>query len=132
MKNKNWTLYVLKLEQGKYYVGITSQTPEKRFQEHLHGRGAYWTKKYPPVSIIDTRYLGDLSLADAEAFEDKATRRYMKQKGINNVRGGYLTTTSGYAVKFGYIFDDLSWELLSFIILQMLMIFCLAAYIVFW
>jgi predicted GIY-YIG superfamily endonuclease len=41
---KKWWLYVLKLERGKYYVGITSKTPERRFYEHktkyavLHGQ----------------------------------------------------------------------------------------------
>ncbi len=37
-QNKHWWLYVLKLEQGKWYIGITSQTPEKRFYEHKIGR----------------------------------------------------------------------------------------------
>ena len=29
--SRRWYLYVLKLEGNKWYVGITSQTPEKRF-----------------------------------------------------------------------------------------------------
>jgi len=30
---KNWWVYVLRLEEGKYYVRITSQTPEIRMHE---------------------------------------------------------------------------------------------------
>lgn len=130
MKNKNWTLYVLKLEQDKYYVGITSQTPEKRFQEHLHGRKTHWTAKYPPIKIVDTKYLGDLSLEDAKDYENKVTRRYIKEKGVNNVRGGDLTDVSNYVIRFGNIYDDISWWLSSIIILQMLIIWVLFAYIV--
>lgn len=129
MTHKNWTLYVLKLEQKKYYVGITSQTPEKRFQEHLHGRKTYWMKKYPPIKIIDTKYLGDLSLKDAEVYEDRVTRRYIKQKGINNVRGGDLTSTSDYVVRFGYIFNNLDWKNFTVIFLEYLIICSLVAYI---
>ncbi|MFZ1249021.1 MAG: GIY-YIG nuclease family protein [Candidatus Saccharimonadales bacterium] len=55
---KHWTLYVLLLEQGKYYVGITSQTPEKRLQQHKYGRKSHWTATYPPVRLIQTVDLG--------------------------------------------------------------------------
>ncbi|MCA9351060.1 GIY-YIG nuclease family protein, partial [Candidatus Saccharibacteria bacterium] len=53
---KQWYLYVLKLEKDKYYVGITSQTVKKRFNEHKTGiRAANWTKKYKPVEIVHSR-----------------------------------------------------------------------------
>lgn len=110
MNNKHWTLYVLRLEQGKWYVGITSQTVEKRFYEHLHGRKSYWTKQYPPIEIADRKDLGDLSHQDAEEYEKKVVRKYMRAKGINNVRGGDLMDVSNYVVRFGYILDSWAWE----------------------
>lgn len=115
--SKNWHLYVLKLEQGKYYVGITSQSPEKRFNEHLHGRKSYWTEKYPPLEIIQTVDLGGLDLEAAKEYENKVTRKYMKAKGINNVRGGDLRAESDYVVRFGYIWNKFGWEATTVIVL---------------
>lgn len=119
---KNWWLYVLALQQGKYYVGITSQTPEIRFQEHLHGRKSYWTEQYPPIKIIQTVNLGDLDEESAKTYENKVTRKYMKAKGINNVRGGDLLQNSDYIVRFGYIWDKLGWQSVTVVVLELLTI----------
>lgn len=91
---KQWYLYVLKLEKDKYYVGITSQTVEKRFNEHKTGiRAANWTKKYKPVEIVHSRMLGIITKQDAEVIENKAVREYINTYGINRVRGGDITDT---------------------------------------
>jgi type I restriction enzyme R subunit len=44
-------VYVLECENGSYYIGQTENL-EKRWQEHISGRGAKWTKSYKPVRII--------------------------------------------------------------------------------
>ncbi|MEZ6331114.1 MAG: GIY-YIG nuclease family protein [Candidatus Saccharimonadales bacterium] len=91
---KQWYIYVLKLEKDKYYVGITSQTVEKRYNEHKTGiRAANWTKKYKPVEIVHSRLLGIITKQDAEAIENKAVREYINTYGINKVRGGDITDT---------------------------------------
>ena len=91
---KQWYLYVLKLEKDKYYVGITSQTVEKRFNEHKTGiRAANWTKKYKPVEIVHSRMLGIITKQDTEVIENKAVREYINTYGINKVRGGDITDT---------------------------------------
>ena len=95
---KQWSLYVLKLEQDKYYVGITSKTVEVRFKEHLDGRAANWTKKYKPISIEHSRLLGVLSREDAEAIENKTVREYINTYGINKVRGGDITDTRDFFI----------------------------------
>lgn len=115
---KNWTLYVLRLEENKWYVGITSQSVERRFSEHLNSRKTYWTEKYKPIDIADTKSLGNLNLEEVKEYENKVTRRYMKAKGINNVRGGNLTDKSDYIVRFGYIWDKLSWESVTLVAMQ--------------
>jgi predicted GIY-YIG superfamily endonuclease len=125
MKNKHFWLYVLKCEQGKYYVGITSQTPERRLQEHLGGRKTYWTEKYPPISILDKKDLGNSTEQEAKQIEDLVTRRYMREKGINNVRGGGLTGTSDLVIRFGYVFDELNWQALTTILFLLLIILVL-------
>jgi cellular nucleic acid-binding protein len=74
-------VYVLKLADGKYYVGKTRNV-HTRYREHCTGTGAAWTNKYPPISILQV-------IDNATIFEeDKVTREYMLKYGIDNVRGG--------------------------------------------
>ena len=77
------TIYMLQLENGKYYVGRTDRKAwENRIEEHFNGKGAVWTKKYPPIEV-------DYVLHNADPYdEDKWTLKYMEYYGINNVRGG--------------------------------------------
>jgi predicted GIY-YIG superfamily endonuclease len=79
------TIYVLRLRDGKYYVGKTDNV-EKRFQEHVNGYGASWTRKYKPIAI-------EKVIKNASRFEeDKVTKEYMSKYGIHNVRGGTYVT----------------------------------------
>lgn len=106
---KHFHLYVLELEQGKWYIGITTQKVETRFEQHRNGfAGASWTKKYRPIGIHDSKFLGDLDEESAKLFETRVTLKYMKRYGINNVRGGDLTRTEPYVLRFGryYLKDD--------------------------
>ena len=84
-KNLDFTkvnVYVLQLENGKYYVGKTSKHICERYQEHLKGEGSAWTRKYRPVCVLE-EYNG---VTDFD--EDKITKMYMSEYGIENVRGG--------------------------------------------
>lgn len=73
-------LYVLELEQGKFYVGKSSNV-EERFIEHIDGLGSEFTKLYKAVRIVDKREYDDFD-------EDKFVKKYMMCYGIENVRGG--------------------------------------------
>ena len=45
-------IYVLKLEENKYYIGQSKDT-EQRKRLHLKGKqGSEWTKKYKPIEEI--------------------------------------------------------------------------------
>lgn len=76
------TIYVLSCKENKYYVGKTRRNVDDRFAEHLNKNGSEWTKKYEPINVIIT--YGVVENTD----EDKYTKQYMKQYGIDNVRGG--------------------------------------------
>ncbi len=79
------TIYVLRLQGGKYYVGKT-ENHQKRFQEHQDGRGSSWTRLYPPIGIYKLHH-------NASPFdEDKVTKEMMAKYGIDNVRGGSYVT----------------------------------------
>lgn len=77
-------VYVLKLEDGKYYVG-KSDDPEQRIKSHFSGSGSTWTREYPPIKVIEIHR--NVSRFD----EDKLTKEYMEKYGIDNVRGGAYT-----------------------------------------
>lgn len=81
MNHKKVYIYVLKLESNKYYVGKTIN-PTTRIDDHIDSKGSEWTKKYKPVNIEEI--IPDQDDLD----EDKITLKYMRNVGINNVRGG--------------------------------------------
>jgi predicted GIY-YIG superfamily endonuclease len=76
-------IYVLKLEQGKYYIGKTNN-PQFRLETHFNynGSASAWTQKYKPLKVIKLLQNKD------DYDEDKYTRQYMDKYGIANVRGG--------------------------------------------
>lgn len=120
-ESHRWWLYVLKLEGGKWYVGITSKTPEERMQERLRGvRAAYWTMKYKPLEIELTEDLGVINKKYAEKYENQVTRLLMKERGINNVRGGDLRSGEDYVKRFGWFYLKDQWELGTVAILSFL------------
>ena len=74
-------IYVLQLYSNKYYVGKTSN-PKFRLESHFNSTGSVWTKKYKPIKVIEL-------IPNCDDFdEDKYTVKYMKDFGIDNVRGG--------------------------------------------
>ncbi len=44
-------IYILLCSDGSYYTGSTNDV-EKRFKDHVEGRGARYTKSHKPVRII--------------------------------------------------------------------------------
>jgi cellular nucleic acid-binding protein len=75
------TLYVLKLEKGKWYVGKSADIM-KRYQQHLGGSGSAWTSKYSPISLVESKPI------TSPHDENNVTKDYMKKYGVENVRGG--------------------------------------------
>lgn len=80
--------YVLELENGRYYVGITGRI-DRRISEHLGGIGAEWTKKHKPLRVLMTHPHEVPDDVEAERLEDLMTVELMIQYGLANVRGGH-------------------------------------------
>jgi cellular nucleic acid-binding protein len=76
-----FSIYVLRLEGDKYYVG-KAVDPVSRFEKHVQGKGSRWTKRYSPLEMIEVYQ------TDNPFDEDKTTKEYMSKYGIDNVRGG--------------------------------------------
>ena len=77
-------IYVLKLQNSKYYVGKTSN-PYFRIESQFKSEGSEWTKIHKPVKL--------LKIIEGDDYdEDKYTKIYMDKYGIDNVRGGSYTS----------------------------------------
>lgn len=122
-KSKHYWLYVLRLETNKYYVGITTKTPEIRLKEHLNGfAGAAWTRKFRPLEIIDRKDLGVTTDSRAQRYENKIVRIYIKKYGIDAVRGGDIRMAEDLTIRFGRWWLKKDWETMTAIVFLLLII----------
>lgn len=79
----SFIVYILKLEDGYYYVGRTKLLNlNKRIQAHKHGRGSAWTKLHRFIDVVHIRQTDNIFM------EDYLTKRLMLKYGISHVRGG--------------------------------------------
>lgn len=76
------TVYVLQLQNNKFYIGSTFQNVNSRFQQHISGQGSLFTKLNKPLKILET-----IPNAD-ELEEDRTTKKFLFKYGINSTRGG--------------------------------------------
>ena len=73
-------VYILELENSKYYVGYSSDI-SARITQHFSGEGSKWTQMHKPIRIYDVQR-GD------EHIEKLTTITMMIKHGWRNVRGG--------------------------------------------
>jgi len=74
-------VYVLQLQNDKYYVGKT-MNPHYRFDNHFTHNGTEWTKLNRPLKILEL-------IPNCDDYdEEKYTYKYMDKYGVDNVRGG--------------------------------------------
>lgn len=72
-------IYILKLENEKFYIGKTNKI-NTRINDHFNNKGSAWTRKYKPIEILD--------VLETEKSEDMITLEYMAKYSIDQVRGG--------------------------------------------
>lgn len=84
VKNPRQNVYVLKLEDDKYYVGESTNV-EKRIWAHKNDNGSAWTKKHNVEAKIS-------GVEVTNNFNELAqTLEMMRVYGIDNVRGSLFT-----------------------------------------
>ena len=77
------SIYILELMNNKYYVGSTARIEVSMDDVNYH---IPWIQKYKPIRILHVIY-------DCDKYdEDKYTRKYMDDYGLDNVRGGSFST----------------------------------------
>ena len=70
-----WFVYMLRCRDGSLYTGVASDV-ERRFAEHLSGKGAKYTRSHPPVAVVYREECADKSAAlRREAAVKKLSRR---------------------------------------------------------
>ena len=74
-------VYVLRLEDDCYYVGITTNL-NQRLAQHWTGCGAKWTRLHKPVEVLRVVYQG---------HEQVVTNEMIAMYGREKVRGGSHT-----------------------------------------
>lgn len=62
MQKKPWYLYILECAGGRLYTGITVDV-EARYKAHVNGRGAKFTRSYPPARVVLVQVHADRSAA---------------------------------------------------------------------
>jgi putative endonuclease len=83
----SWSLYVIECEDGSLYTGITVD-PQARFNAHLAGKGARYTRSHRPRRLLATLAFPDRSSALKAEYRVKQMtprekRRFAFAYGIN-------------------------------------------------
>lgn len=80
-----YTVYVLSLENDKFYVG-NAKNVRDRIEKHREGKASWWTERHPPTGVKMAK--GRASHGDAKALEYKLAEEYVNRYGLARVRGG--------------------------------------------
>lgn len=81
-----WAVYVLRCRGDRLYCGIAIDVPA-RVEAHRAGRGARFTRAFPPTELVVSRVVGDRSTALREEAAFKRLDRAAKLATIERWRG---------------------------------------------
>lgn len=70
-----WYLYLIECEDGSLYTGITTDV-ERRYAQHVAGKGARYTRMKKPVRLVGFRECGTRS----EALKAEAALKSQPKK----------------------------------------------------
>ncbi len=80
-------MYILKCSDGSFYTGSTTDL-EKRFQEHLRGEGANYTRKHLPVELV---YYEEFQRVDDAFRREKQVQGWSHKKKAALIGGDFKT-----------------------------------------
>lgn len=86
----DYNVYILKLQNGKYYVGIT---PRINARKNEHKKGILsnpFVQNNLPIDVVYYRNLQTKNVKIAEKIEGYYTVLFIKRYGIKNVLGGHI------------------------------------------
>ena len=87
LQSREQTVYVLKLQQDKYFVGGT-RSLLLAVKRHEKGKSCSWTQKYPPVELIyQQTVVYENGFLNQDVLNDLVIE-YGEKYGYENIRGG--------------------------------------------
>jgi putative endonuclease len=72
-----WFLYLIECRNGAWYAGITPDL-QARYQAHVLGKGARYTRANPPVRLLASRLYPDRASASRAEWAIKQLPRQRK------------------------------------------------------
>ena len=76
--DKKYYVYILLTEKNTYYCGYTDDV-EKRFQKHIEGKAAKYTRAFKPIKIVYTKEFPTKQEAQKEECRIKSLTRAQKE-----------------------------------------------------
>lgn len=81
--NDKYYVYILLTENNTLYCGYTDNV-EKRFKEHLSGKGAKYTRANKPIKIVYTQEF--LSKSDAQKEEYRIKHKLTRSQKFELIK----------------------------------------------
>jgi len=78
-----WFLYMIRCKGNMLYTGITTDI-ERRFKEHLAGKGAKFLRGKAPLELVYQTKIGNHSEALKEELRIKKLSKVLKEKMIKH------------------------------------------------
>jgi len=76
-----WHFYLIECIDGSYYTGVTTDV-ERRYEQHVKGEGARYTRSHKPLRLLASRAIGTRS----EALKaELAVKRLPKEEKVSAV-----------------------------------------------
>ena len=76
MRPGDWWVYILELENGSWYTGISTD-PRARFEKHKNGKGAKSMRLSAPFRLVSLEFVGPYS---------ETARREAQIKGLDRLK----------------------------------------------
>lgn len=73
----DWQVYIIHCSDDSYYTGITTDV-ERRFEQHMNGKGAKYFYGRAPVEVVYTEACENRSAASQREAEIKSLSRAQK------------------------------------------------------
>ena len=74
-------VYMLRCRGGVYYTGLAADV-DKRYRQHLSGKGAKFTRAYPPEAIAAVWRCGDKSTAAKVEYAIKRHLTHQQKESL--------------------------------------------------
>jgi len=77
-----WYVYILLCEDKSLYTGVSNNL-EKRFSDHINGKGGRYTRSHKPIEIVYCEQTASQSEALKREIEIKSWKREKKIAKLN-------------------------------------------------